>query len=194
MNPSVHCPDREKIFGLVHRLLEPAEEAAIRQHVFHCGNCLRVAQGLEKFDAVLGEWKGRNPSPGFDRRLKQKLPAHRPSAAFRFFALPSTRVFVAAMLVLLVVAGAYVINELPRPGKNAEEKLQAAKVQPPMPSPKPADTPLPDQSKLRPASKPLPPGEELQMYQNMSILENLDMLEGFDVLSELPNAEAKVAH
>jgi hypothetical protein len=196
MNPQTPCPDREKIFGLVHHLLEPEEEAEVRRHAFHCEKCLHVAQSFEKFDAVLDEWKGQNPSPWFDQRLKQKLAASRPAPAVRFFGLPSTRIFAAAMLVLMVVAGAYVIDELPRPETNTKqaEKTQVTKAQTPVTAPKPAPAQTPEINKTKTASKPLPPEEELKMYQNLGVLEDFDLLEGFDVLSELPKREAKGAH
>jgi hypothetical protein len=187
------CLDREKIFELVHHLLEPEEEAEVRRHVLHCEDCLRVAQGFEKVDAVLDEWKEQSPSAWFDQRLQQKLPSARPSAVFRFLALPSTRIFAAALLVLMVVAGAYVIDELPQPGKKPAVNSQVAKIEAPS-MPQQSAQIQPEPSTAQTASKPLPPEEELKMYQNLGVLEDFDMLENFDVLSELPRGEAKVAN
>jgi hypothetical protein len=193
MSTQTSCPDREKIFQLVHRLLEPEEESEARRHVLHCEECLLVAREFEKFDEVLGEWKDQAPSPWFDQRLKQKLPAARPARVFRLFALPSTRIFAAALLVMIVVAGAYVIDELPKPGAKPDEKPHIAEVQKPTETQKAAQTKPAEKSKTKKASKPLPPEEELKMYQNMGVLENFDLLEGFDVLSDLPKGEAKNA-
>lgn len=192
MKAETPCLEREKIFGLVHHLLEPAEEAEARRHVFKCAACRRVAQDFERFDAALGEWKEEIPSPWFDRRLKQQLAASRPPSAYRIWGLPATRLFAAALLVLVVVAGAYVIHELPQAGKKVAQP-QAAKVQPRQPSRPLEPTPAPELSLATPPSKPLPPEEELKLYQNLAVLENFDMLENFDVLSELPKGDAKVA-
>jgi hypothetical protein len=195
MSTQGSCPDREKIFQLVHRLLEPPEESDLRRHVLHCEKCLLVARDFEKFDEVLGEWKDQTPSPWFDQRLKQKLPSARPARAIRFFALPSTRIFAAALLVMIVVAGAYVVDELPKPGAKPEVKTHIAEVQKPAAAQKTPETlPAEKKKKTKSASKPLSPDEELKMYQNMGVLENLDLLEGFDVLSDLPRGEAKNAH
>jgi hypothetical protein len=193
MNSATPCPDREKIFQLVHHLMDPAEEAETRRHVFHCADCLRAAQGFERSDALLDEWKVEGASAWFDQRLKQKLPVRRPWA-FRFFALPSTRIFAAALLVLIVVAGAYVIDELPKPGTKPEEKPPVAEVQKPAPAPRAVPASTSAKTKPKAAPKPLPPEEQIKMYQNMGVLENFDLLEGFDVLSELPKREAKDAH
>ncbi len=193
MSSATPCPDREKIFQLVHNLMEAAEEAETRRHVLHCETCLRVARDFEKCDALLDEWKVEGASPWFDQRLKQRLPARRPWA-FRFFALPSTRIFAAALLVLIVVAGAYVIDELPKPGTKPEAKPPVAEVQKLATAPKAAPAPTSAKTKPKPAPKPLPPEEQIKMYQNMGVLENFDLLEGFDVLSELPKREAKDAH
>lgn len=194
MNSSGKCFDREKIFGCVHRMLGPAEEAEVRRHLEECADCRRVAQEFEKLDAVLGEWPAQEVSPWFEARLKQKLAAPRPAPAFRFFGLPSTRIFAAALLVLMVVAGAYMIDELPKPGTKAKEEAPAAKVESPVAAEKPAPAKITEKAKSKTASKPLPPEEELKMYQNLNVLEDFDLLEGFDVLSELPKREAKRAH
>jgi hypothetical protein len=194
MSTQSSCPDRERIFQLVHRLLEPAEESELRRHVLHCEKCLLVARDFEKFDAVLGEWKDQAPSPWFDQRLKQKLPAARPARAFRFFALPSTRIFAAALLVMIVVAGAYVIDELPKPGAKSEVKSSVAEVQKPATPAQTSQKQTAVQSKAKKAPKSLPPEEQIKMYQNMGVLEDFDLLEGFDVLSDLPKGEAKNAH
>ena len=100
MSSPTPCPDREKIFQLVHHLMEAEEEAETRRHVLRCEACLRAARDFEKCDALLDEWKVEGASAWFDQRLKQKVPARRPWA-FRLFALPSTRIFAAALLVLV---------------------------------------------------------------------------------------------
>lgn len=193
MNVQTACPGREKIFQLVHHLVEPAEESEMRRHVLHCPNCLREAQSFEQFDSLLDEWKDQNVSPDFDRRLKARLPARRPWA-FRLFVLPSTRIFAAAMLVLIVVAGATVMDELPKPGAKPDDKAPVAEVKKPAIAPKPAPAASSTKDKNKKAAKPLPPEEQIKMYQNMGVLENFDLLEGFDVLSELPQGEAKNAN
>ena len=193
MSSPTPCPDREKLFQLVHHLMEAEEEAETRRHVLRCEACLRVARDFEKCDALLDEWKVEGASAWFDQRLKQKLPAQRPWA-FRLFALPSTRIFAAALLVLIVVAGAYVIDELPKPGTKPETKPAVAEVQKTATAAKPAPAPTSTKAKPESKPKPLPPEEQIKMYQNMGVLENFDLLEGFDVLSELPKREAKDAH
>jgi hypothetical protein len=174
------CFDREKIFGLVHHLLEPAEEALVRSHVFHCTDCLKVAQSFEKFDAVLSEWGEQSPSPWFDQKLKQALPARRPDSGFRlFWSLASTRAYAAAMLALFVVAGSFMIYHFHGTQPDVDSTPPVAKTQTAAPG---------QQQDQSPAAEiqTLAPDEEIKMAQNLSVLENLDMFEDFDVLSELP--------
>ena len=171
------CLGREMIFRLVHHLLEPGEEAEARKHVLGCAECLKVAQGFEKFDAVLSEWGEASPSPWFDQKLKQRLPQRRAASRFRaFWSLSSTRAVATAMLALFVVAGSFMIYHFHGTRPDVDTAPAVAKIQQPPQAQAAAQS--------QPAEvKSLPPDEELKMAQNFSVLENLDMFEDFDVLS-----------
>ena len=182
------CVDREKLFGFVHHLLEPGEEAEVRHHLDQCSECQHVAQGFAKLDAVLEEWRKVNPSPWFDQRLKQALASGGPASAFRFFfSLSSTRVFAALLAVLFVVVGSIMIHQFSRSGPSGQANAPAAQVQPP------PTTQAQPQPQTAAQAQTLPAEEELKMYQNLAVLENFDLLENFDVLSELPKGN-KVAN
>lgn len=185
MSPEMKCLEREKIFGLVHHLLESAEEAESRRHVFHCAECRSVAQSFEKFDSVLGEWREEKPSPWFDQRLKQALPARGPASGIRFlFSLPLTRAFAAALVMLFLVAGSLVVYRYRETGPAGAAQNPVARVPPAAANQNQAPTGT--------SAQPLPPEEELKMYQNLAVLDNFELLDNFDVLSELPKGN-KVA-
>jgi Putative zinc-finger len=198
MNSNGKCFDREKIFGCVHKMLEPAEEAEVRRHLDQCAGCRRVAREFEKLDAVLGEWRAQEPSPWFDQRLKQALAERGAASPSRtFFGIPRVRILALAMLAILVVAGGLMFNYFRRLRPGAETNPPVAKVKPSPATEKPETLPPAprEQAKVAPAPQAsqetaapaLPPEEELTMYRNLAVLENFDMLENFDVLSELPN-------
>ena len=196
MNANGKCFDREKIFGFVYKMLAPAEEAEVRQHLDQCAECRGVAQEFGKLDAVLGEWRERNPSPWFDERLKQKLAERGvPSRRF-FFDTPSVRVFALAMLAIFVVAVALMFNYFRQPHPGEETEAPVAQTPAAAATQKPETLPpaQQQQAKVEPApqaaaetaKQTLAPEEELTMYRNLAVLENFDMFENFDVLSELP--------
>jgi hypothetical protein len=173
------CLERETIFNLVHRLLEPEEAAEARRHLFHCENCLRVARDFEKLDATLGEWREEQPSPWFDQRLKGALAASPPPSRLRFFFSGSpTRALATAMLALFVVAGSFMVYHFH--GTTPDVQSNSPVVSGP---PAPVQ-PVPAEGVTQP--EPLSGEEELKMYQNLAVLDHFDLLQNFDVLSELP--------
>lgn len=197
MNSNGQHLDREKIFGFVYKMLAPAEDSEVREHLDQCAECRRVAQEFGKLDAVLGEWREQNPSPWFDVRVKQALAERGPAGRFGWlFDLPSARIFALAMLVIIVVAVALIFNYTRQTEPTVETNAPVAKSQPAPAAQKPETLPPSPQQQAKvetapqdtgeTAEQPLAPEEELTMYRNLAVLENFDMLENFDVLSELP--------
>ncbi len=169
------CPERETVFRCLHRLLDPAEETAVRRHLSECAACREVAAGYERLDAALGDWKALEPSPAFDARLREKIEERaRPSFLRTLFTQPVTRAFAAAVVLIVMVAGTFVLHHLrttTAPG-TVPGAVQVAKNAPPAPVQKAATVKLSAEEKLK-------------MYENLPVLENYDMLANFDVLSEL---------
>lgn len=175
MSLEKHCLDRETIFRCLHHMLEPTEDAAVRRHLGECAACREVEASYKRLDGVLGEWQGLEPSPSFDARLRQKIEERpRRSLLGTFFTQPVTRAFAAAVVLIVMVAGTFVLHRhrtATAPGTVPAQVLVAKKASAPA-APKAAQTKL-------------TPDEELKMYENLPLLENYDLLANFDVLSEL---------
>lgn len=186
MNPQTNCLGREKIFRCLHHLLEPAEEAAVSRHLSQCAECRRIGESFLQLDAVLGEWKGIEPSPEFDARLRQALAARRPTSLLgMFFAMPTNRALAAALAVALLVAGTLMIRHFrSQSGPNTAGQAPGQQVLTAKTGPSPA-VETPGQGNLSAE-------EELKIYENLPVLENYDLLANFDVLSELPQESGKV--
>ncbi|HUU15209.1 MAG TPA: zf-HC2 domain-containing protein [Terriglobia bacterium] len=194
----MNCMEREQLFAYVHRMLEGREEETVRGHLEECAHCRGAVAELHKLDAVLDEWKPREPSAWFDARVKATIAAaERQKAVQGFLAWPWARAIAAAVALLaLIVAGLLVFRtrepiETTRP---LAQKEQPAVQQP-------AETPkAPGQTVAQSQPAATQPGQapsvedEITMYENLGILEDYELLAGFDVLSELPMGEKKVAN
>jgi len=183
------CLEREKIFSYAHRLLEPEEATQVHQHLDECTECRRMARGLERLDAVLEEWKGAEPSPGLDARLRRAFAARRPSRGWFFglpawASLPSARAFAAALVAVFMVVGSFFAYHFRRVSLSSQSIPPTTGLKPPSP-PALLPNPITAQNKRQ----PLPPEEELKMYKNLSLLEDYDLLTDFDMLSELPKGK-----
>ena len=170
------CLNDEQIFAYAQHLLGPDEQDKVRSHVEKCFACGQTALRYQKLDAVLDEWKPAEPSEWFDARVRTAV-ASDPSArsGFTFFGLRWAQVLAPACLVLLIVAGSFIVSRM-RPAQ----------------SPRPAT-----QQIAQPGSTPsVQVEEELTLYENLPVLEDEDyeMLSKFDVLSKLPRGEKKLAN
>jgi hypothetical protein len=173
MSLETNCPDREKIFRCLHHMLEAAEEEAVRRHLGECVECRRVEQSCQQLDTLLGEWKGIEPSASFDARLRQAIENRPPpSLLATLFTRPVARAFAAAVVLIAMVAGTFMLHHFrteTAPGSVPGKAAAAA------PAPSPQEN----------TQATLTADEELKMYENLPVLENYDLLANFDVLSEL---------
>jgi anti-sigma factor RsiW len=176
MSAQTHCLDREKIFRCLHHLLEPAEEAAVRRHLSECAGCREIEASYLRLDTLLEEWKGLEPSASFDARLRQAIEARRRAPRLgMFFTRPVTRAFAAALVVVFMVAGTFMLHHFRSRNSAAPAGGEPAA------SVKSASAPALENS----SQSKLTADEELKMYENLPVLENYDLLTNFDVLSEL---------
>ena len=187
------CMDQEKLFGYVHGMLEAREEAEVRAHLERCATCQAAGEEFRRLDAVLDEWKPREPSPWFDARVRAAVAQEEQAQASRsFLGLEWRRWLVPALLMVLAVAATLAVIRL-RSSHRVPEAV-ARKQVPTTERPKP----LVAESRPAAVAQPepsAPPGEdELTLYENLPVLENYDLLANFDVLSELPKRDKQVAN
>ncbi len=179
----IHHPEREKIFGFVHQMLEPADAAEVHHHLDECDECRRMAEGFQKLDTVLTEWKSVEPSAWFDARLRQAIAQPGAISAWRmFWSFPATRALATAIVAVFVIGGSLMIYRF-RQAEKAREVTHVALTRP-TPTAEPAPV-VPETA----TEQALAAEEELKMYENLPVLENYDLLTNFDVLSELPQAK-----
>jgi hypothetical protein len=191
------CVEREKIFALTHRMLEPREESEVRTHVADCLECRAVAEEFYRLDAVLDEWKAAQPSPWFDTRVRAALAAEeRKRAARPLFGLRWTQLLVPAVVVVLVVLGVVLLRRSPQAPQPVAQQNVA-----PVTRPAPTVPPETQSKQLAQASAVTQPQkaataeeDELSLYQNLPVLEDYDLLANFDVLSELPARGKKLVN
>jgi len=165
----MNCKQMEvRLIGYVDGKLSPRERAAVELHAQTCAPCGKRLRGFEEVFGLLQEWKGIEPSAGFNARLEQRLsrepatsgwwaalfPGHAPLP----FANP---VFSLAMLLVVLLA-AVVIRFSP-----ASPPTLARRQTPPLAATVAAGV------------------DDLTLYRNLPVLEDLDVLGNFELLQEL---------
>jgi len=173
------CQEREKLFLLVHQMLEPQEAEAMRRHLAGCAECTRAAEEYRELDTALDGWSVAEPSPWFDAKVRARVAssARKNSGFFGFGrvrALAAGMAAVALILAAVVVFHHHVV-ENHQPAISQPQPVASAAVPEP-----PATTDAQRQ--------PLPAAEQLKMDENLSLLEDYDVVSNFDALSELPQA------
>lgn len=174
------CLEREKLFQLVHEMLEPYEAEQVRRHLAACAECARAAEEYCRLDAALDDWSAAEPSPWFDARVRARVA----SAAEKrpWFGLWRVRALAAVVAAVVVILAAVVVfHHQPV----VENHHTAISQQQPEPGPDATEPSEPTEA-LR---KPLPADEQLKMDENLSLLEDYDVVSNFDALSELPQAK-----
>lgn len=193
------CVEREQLFAYVHYMLHEDDAGRVEAHLASCAECHKIADGFQKLDSVLGEWKPAEPSPWFDARARARIAAEAQSR--RFLARLSWRAWsgVAAVAVLAIVASVAALRP-PRRAHGVPMTETAAVTAVVKPSATPATT-HPAAAETAEAggrnaqagetttvAQSQPATQEIDLYKNLNVLENYDMLANFDVLSELPQA------
>lgn len=208
------CVEKEQIFAYVHQMLQEGEAGRIETHLASCADCRKVADGFERLDSVLGEWKPAEPSPWFDARARARVTAQ--ARPWRYVPRLGWRGWsaVAATAVVAIVVSVAML----RPPRSAHgvrsTETTVAVTQAPRKSvaaPAPANSVSPAANETTEAAnastKPTatadggtatvaqsqPATQEINLYKNLNVLENYDMLANFDVLSELPQASSSTS-
>lgn len=190
----MNCMEREQLFAHIHRMLEGCEEEEARGHLEQCARCRAAVAELRKLDAVLDEWKPREPSPWFDARVRAAVTTAEERKSLRpFFARPWVRLWVPALALLVIIIAALAMLRT-RPLEQAPQPV--AQKEQPQPS-QPATT-SPAEAPPEMLAQVKTPGtsveDELTLYENLGLLEDYELLAGFDVLSELPVGDKQVAN
>jgi len=197
------CPERERLFGYTHRLLDDAEAAQVRAHLESCSQCSKVVDGYLRLDATLAEWTSAKPSPGFDARVRQAVETREAGgAAWGHWGLSWGRGLALASLGVLLAAGIVWLSHSHRP---ISTPVTLATQRPRQAAPAP---PTAEVAKLNPSSASPPeaakvpsPAAELETENASSnededahALEDDDLVANFDLLSEIPKGGARVAN
>ncbi|HEV2498056.1 MAG TPA: zf-HC2 domain-containing protein [Terriglobia bacterium] len=193
------CVEKEQIFAYVSHMLQEGEAGRVEAHLAFCAECHKIADGFQRLDSVLGEWKPAEPSPWFDARARARIVAEARSRSF--FARLSWRAWsgVAAVAVLAIAVSVATLRP-PRRAHGVPMTETAAVTPVVKPSAAPATTHPAAAETAEADGKNVQAGEattvaqsqpatqEIDLYKNLNVLENYDMLANFDVLSELPQA------
>src|SRR5579884_620398 len=172
------CLEREKLFQLIHGMLEPQPAEEARAHLAACGECSRMAEEYQRLDAALDDWIAAEPSPWFDARLRARVASA--TARDSWFRLGRVRVLAAAVAAVVVILAAVVVFHHQQVVENHHSVISQQQ-----PNPAAAQPSEPTEA-LR---QPVPPDEQLKMDENLSLLEDYDVVSNFDALSELPQAK-----
>jgi anti-sigma factor RsiW len=174
------CIEREKLFQLVNKMLEPHEEDEVRTHLAACVACARVAEEYRRLDAALDDWTAAEPSPWFDARVRARVASG--EANVPWFGFGKVRAVTAVVAAAVVILAAVVVFHHQQVVENHHSVVSQQQAEPNPPIAKPSE---PTEA-LR---QPLPADEQLKMDENLSLLEDYDVVSNFDALSELPQAK-----
>ncbi|HEV2416283.1 MAG TPA: zf-HC2 domain-containing protein [Terriglobia bacterium] len=205
------CVEKEQIFAYVHHMLHEGEAGRVEAHLASCAECHKIAEGFQRLDSVLGEWKPAEPSPWFDARARARVAAQaRPWRYLPRLGWRGWSAVAAAAVVAMVVSVAMLRPPRSTHGvRNMEATVSAT----PAPrksdaAPAPASPAANETSEAANAStgpaatadggtatvaQTQPATQEIDLYKNLNVLENYDMLANFDVLSELPQASSSTS-
>jgi hypothetical protein len=184
------CLEREKLFEYVHRMLEPQEAEAARQHLTQCGACRAMLAEYERLDGVLTGWKAPEPSPWFEARLRAHLAAEKEGGIWgtwgflewRRWLLPATVVALAVLAIMIAIQ----LPREPQPVANQDAPRVVA------PAPRVPEKTAPEET-MRAQAPPRSPArvpvrtqeEDLAADEGFSALDDYELVANFDVLSEL---------
>jgi len=197
------CLEIEKLISYACHMADEPAASQVRAHLGECPRCREIAQQHSRLDAVLGEWKAAEPTPGFDARVWQAVEAQQAnSKAWSFRSWGWARGLALASLGGLIIAGVVWITQSHLRVSNssavatrqsqsvggAQTPVQVAQLPSPNATPptgmNPSQT-APDVS-LEAASR----NED----KDTQALEDYDLAANFDLLSELPKREPRVAN
>ena len=121
---------QKKLSAYQDRELEPREQEEVRTHLLSCQSCREQYEKLERVWQHLGELEGIQPDPWFYRQLVRRIGQPRESGLFpslqRFFQLLPSPAIASILLVIGILAGAYLGNILAKSGAYPSRYSQTA--------------------------------------------------------------------
>ena len=121
---------QKKLSAYQDRELEPREQEQVRSHLLSCRACREQYAELDRVWQTLGELEGIRPDPWFYRQLVRRIGQPResgllPSYQRLFHLLPSPAI-ASILLVIGILAGAYLGNILAKSGAYPSRYSQTA--------------------------------------------------------------------
>jgi predicted anti-sigma-YlaC factor YlaD len=121
---------QKKLSAYQDRELEPREQEQVTSHLLSCRTCREQYEKLERVWQTLGELQEIHPVPGFYRQLGARINEPRERSLLpdfqRFFQLLPSPAIATILLVIGILAGAYLGNILARSGSYAFRYSQAS--------------------------------------------------------------------
>jgi anti-sigma factor RsiW len=197
----MNCLERERLFSYASRLLDEPEMTQVRAHLEECSTCRELAESYARMDVVLGEWKSVEPSAWFDARVRHAVDAQTaPGAARRRWGLWRVRGLALAALGVLLIGGAAWLTRRPQVVSNTST-LATRRSNQVAPAPASAQVAKSNPTAVAPREKPIKPATVVNPAvappiddEDAVTVDDDALLANFDVLSELPQAEGRIAN
>jgi hypothetical protein len=197
------CLETERLISYAYRLMDEPAASEVRTHLDECSRCREIVEQHGRLDAVLGEWKTAEPTPGFDARVRQAVEAKQAGrAAWEFWGWSWTRGLALASFGVLMIAGVVWFTQSHRRVSNPPEFATRQPQQvggPQTPTPvaslrSPRVTPHTDARPAQTAAGAGSAGNSLNEDKDAQALEDYDLAANFDLLSEIPKGLPRVVN